>query len=55
MRRPEPWKKYDNKYKKVQEWMKRLSILSPLRAKNKNVICGWENSLQDLESRDNIS
>ena len=33
MRRLEVWEKYDKKYKKVQEWTKILSRLSPLRVK----------------------
>ena len=42
MRRPELWEKSDKKYKKVQEWTKIISGLSPLRMKNKNGVRGWE-------------
>ena len=35
--------------------MKIASVLSPLRDKETNDVCGRENSWQDLKSRDTIS
>ena len=51
IKRPELWEKADKKNKKVQEWMKILSILSPLRVENKNVAFGQEISWKEIESR----
>ena len=32
------------RYKKVQEWIKIISISTPLRVKRENDVCGWEKS-----------